>query len=140
MNAKDQEIIDRFIELRAQGWTLVHISAELNVTKQTLIAWSRRHRHRLSNPRALQTRLICGQYKPSQRACLESLAEDLRRPREELARRDLADIPAARLVLLVNRLRDEASRVAGPLHLAAPVTELEAEQDQFTDPVVTWDL
>jgi orotate phosphoribosyltransferase-like protein len=40
---KDTEIIDRFVELRAQGWSFSRIAAELNVHKNTLLAWSRKH-------------------------------------------------------------------------------------------------
>src|SRR5690242_20195955 len=123
MNTKDQETVDRFIELRAQGWTLVRICAELNVSKQTLITWSRRHRYRLQNIRALETEAVSDQYKLSQRSCLETLGEDLRRFREELARRDLADIPTARLALIVDHLRTEAKKATGPLQLAEPITE-----------------
>jgi hypothetical protein len=36
--------------------------------------------------------------------------------------------------------KDPEIALSGPLHLAEPVTELEAQQDQLTDPVVTWDV
>jgi hypothetical protein len=39
----DEPIVQRFIELRAQGWTYARLMTELNVSKPTLIAWSRKH-------------------------------------------------------------------------------------------------
>ncbi len=39
---KDQETIQKFIELRSQGWTYARLMAELNVSKPTLINWSRK--------------------------------------------------------------------------------------------------
>ena len=38
---KDTETKNRFIELRAQGWSYSRIAAELKTCKQTLINWSR---------------------------------------------------------------------------------------------------
>jgi orotate phosphoribosyltransferase-like protein len=43
MNAKDPQVIERFIGLRAQGWSFARIAAELDVSKPTLIHWSRLH-------------------------------------------------------------------------------------------------
>jgi hypothetical protein len=37
---KDQETVQKFIELRAQGWSFVRIAAELGVAKSTLTEWS----------------------------------------------------------------------------------------------------
>jgi len=31
---------DKFIELRAQGWSLNHIATELGVSKRTLVDWN----------------------------------------------------------------------------------------------------
>ena len=37
----DQTTRDRFVELRAQGWSLGRIAREINVTERTLFAWER---------------------------------------------------------------------------------------------------
>ena len=39
----DENTVQRFIELRAQGWTYARLITELNVSEPTLIAWSRKH-------------------------------------------------------------------------------------------------
>jgi hypothetical protein len=39
----DEKTVQRFIELRASGWTYARLMTELNVTKLTLIGWSRKH-------------------------------------------------------------------------------------------------
>jgi len=41
MNAHSLEMVGRFIDLRAQGWTFEKIAAELNVGRRTLVRWSR---------------------------------------------------------------------------------------------------
>jgi transposase len=51
----DQETIARFIFLRSQGWSYNRITAELNVSKPTLIKWSRQHQFEIANLRATET-------------------------------------------------------------------------------------
>ncbi len=135
---KDPDVIDRFVELRAQGWAFSRIAAELNVHKNTLVVWSRKHQHRIQNLRALEIESLSEQFKLSRQTCLEALAEDSRRIREELARRDLADIPTARLVLLAARLRAEASRLHGPLQLAESIPDTDLDE-QPASALVTWE-
>jgi hypothetical protein len=50
---KDQETVQRFIELRARGWSFVRIAAELSVARSTLTEWSRKFRFEIHNRRAL---------------------------------------------------------------------------------------
>jgi hypothetical protein len=35
----DEKTVQRFIELRATGWTCARLMSELNASKPTLIAW-----------------------------------------------------------------------------------------------------
>jgi hypothetical protein len=131
---KEPTVIDRFVELRAQGWSFSRIAAALNVHKNTLLAWSRKHRHLIQNMRALETESLSEKCKLSRQTCLEALAEDSRRIREELLRRDLKDIPTARLVTLAASLRAEANRLNGPLQLceSIPLSAPSEESSQFT--------
>ena len=140
MNAKDQSVVDRFIELRAQGWTFARLEAELGVSKPTLIAWGRQHHHRIHNLRAVENEAVAEQCKVSHQACMQDLGEDLRRLRAEIARRDLSDIPTARLFVLVARLRTEASRVNGPLRLSESTGSIPPEESQYLDPTVNWEV
>jgi orotate phosphoribosyltransferase-like protein len=88
MNQKDPEIVERFVELRAQGWTFARIAAELKTSQPTLISWSQKHQHRISNLRAIEMEELAEAARLSRRHFISSLAEDERRLREELARRD----------------------------------------------------
>jgi transposase-like protein len=140
MNAKEPEIIDRFIELRAQGCTVARIATELNVCKNTLLKWGRRHHHRIQNLRALETEALSEQCRLSPRICLENLGEDSRRIRDELARRNLEDVPTSRLFFLAALVRREARRLNGPLRISESVTDLGPEADLFTQPTITWEI
>jgi hypothetical protein len=48
------ETVQRFVELRAHGWTYARLMVELNVTKPTLIAWSRKHQFEIQNLHAIE--------------------------------------------------------------------------------------
>ena len=50
----DDKIVQRFIDLRVQGWSFARIAAELKVSKPTLIAWSRKHQHIIANLVAIE--------------------------------------------------------------------------------------
>ncbi len=139
MNAKDPQLIERFIGLRAQGCSFARIAEELDVSKPTLISWSRLHQHRIRNLQALELEAAAEQGKLSRRHCLDSLADDDRRLREELARRDLKEIPTARLVLLLAALRKEANALNGPLQLAEAIPSDTPLTDQISDPALTWE-
>lgn len=104
-----------------------------------MIAWSRKFAHRIQNLRALENEALAEQSKVSRRACLENLGEDVRRIRGELLKRDLGDIPTARLLTLAALLRSEANRVNGPVHLSEAITGDAPEEDQIANPAVTWE-
>ena len=51
----DQETIARFIFLRSQGWSFNRIAVEINISKPTLIKWSRQNKFAIQNLRATET-------------------------------------------------------------------------------------
>src|SRR4051812_40751110 len=55
---KDQETIARFIQLRASGWSFARIASEINVSKPTLIQWSRTYQFEIQNLRAVETEAL----------------------------------------------------------------------------------
>jgi hypothetical protein len=139
MNSKDPSVVERFVELRSQGWSFARIATELNVSKPTLINWSRLHQHRIRNLQAIEIEAAAEQLKLSRRHCLNSLANDERRLREELASRDLKDIPTARLVQLIASLRKEANAINGQLQLSEPVPPTAPLAEQIPDPAISWE-
>jgi len=56
---KDQETMQKFIELRSQGWTYARLMAELNLSKPTLINWSRKFQFQIQNLRAIELDADC---------------------------------------------------------------------------------
>ncbi len=138
METRYPQHVDRFVELRAQGLPFIRIAEELGISKPTLIKWSRKYHYRIQNLRALEAESLSQQCKVSRAQCVAGLGEDLRRIRDELARRDLSDISTARLFTLAALLRAEANRINGPLQLAEPLSLNPLEDDEL-DPVISWE-
>jgi hypothetical protein len=135
---KDQETVQRFIQLRASGWSFSRISEELKVSKPTLIQWSRLHQFEIQNLRSVETEALAEQCFATKRERWEQIGRDLRRVEEELAKRDLGDVPTARLLTLAASLRNEASREAAPVRLSTAVRDIPS--DQRFECVLDWQV
>jgi hypothetical protein len=135
---KDAEIQQRFVLLRSQGLSFARIADELKVSKPTLIQWSRLHQFEIQNLRAVETEALAEQCFASQRERWEQIGRDLRRVEAELAKRDLGEVPTARLLTLAARLRREASRETAPLSLSAAVRDI--PNDERFDCVLDWQV
>src|SRR4051794_11339529 len=79
------ETVRRFVELRAQGWTYARLETELNVTKPTLIDWSRKHQFEIQNLHAIESEALAEQCELAQKQRCEKVALHLRRVEKEFA-------------------------------------------------------
>ncbi len=140
MNSKPEETVQKFIDLRAKGWTFSRIAAELNVSSGTLVNWSRKYERELKNARQLRLEERNEALNLTRERSREYLSEDLRRVREELAKRDLSQLSTGRLMMLSLRLRDELDHVAGPVHLSKALADDEMNIDEALRPIVDWEV
>jgi len=132
----DEKTVQRFIELRVQGWVFTRIAAELNVTKTTLIAWSRKHQHTIANLTAIERENRLHQYLASSEERMQKLAEQLRAAEAELAKRDLTTLSTGRLLSHVESLRRQLRREAGPMQFVTPVDSI--PEDEYADRIQVW--
>ena len=114
----DQETIKRFIFLRSQGWSFNRLTTELPVSKPTLIKWSRQHQFEIANLRATETEDLAETVFGARHDRWRTLAAQLKKIEEEIARRDLEEIPASRLHGIAAALRAEIGRETDPLRFA----------------------
>jgi hypothetical protein len=124
------ETVRRFIELRAQGWTYARLMAELNVTKPTLIAWSRKHQFEIQNLHTIELEALRDKWLASTSERVNSLGEQLRRVETELARRDLAALTTPQLLAASRHLRRQIEQATGPLQFTVPLNEIPSEEYQ----------
>jgi len=133
---KDQETIQKFIELRAQGMSFARIAQQLDVAKSTLVNWSKEHQHLIQNLRAIEWEDFVDRTLSSKEERVKAISEQLRRLDTELAKRDLASIPTARLHGMAEQLRRRLDRECGSTRFSAGV-EL-CRDDETRQAVTDW--
>ena len=124
----DQETIARFVFLRSQGWSFNRIAVELNVSKPTLIKWSRQRQFEIANLRATETEALAERIFRQRHERWEALARQLKRLEEEIEKRDLEEIPASRLHAIAAALRAEINRETGSVHFSETTTQIPSEE------------
>ncbi len=86
--------------LRAKGKSFSSIAQELNVSKQTLINWSRDLKGEIENLESIEVEALREKYSLTTQKRLEFLGESLNKIKSELESRDLSQIPTDRLLTM----------------------------------------
>ena len=118
------ETRQKFIERRAQGWSLIRIGTELGVARSTLIEWSRQLRFELQNQRALELDEMRNRMLGTCQSRASVLAEKLSRVEEELRKRDLVGVSTRSLFDLSLTLRRELDKQLGEVQFAVPIKDI----------------
>ena len=132
----DEKTVQCFIELRVQGWVFTRIAAELNVSKPTLIAWSRQHQHTIANLSAIERENRLQEHLAAGEERMRKLGEQLRAAEAELAKRDLTTLSTGRLLSHVESLRRQLRREAGPMQFVSTVDAI--PEDEYADRIQVW--
>ncbi len=132
----DEKTVERFIQLRSQGWPFARIATELNVSKPTLINWSRKHQFQIQNLRAVELEALADKWLSSVSDRLNSLGDQLRKVETELAARDVKDLSTPQLYSMARNLRRQIQQTAGPVQFTSPVREI--PDDEYHDQVQDW--
>lgn len=90
----------RFIELRAQGWSYDRIAQELGRAKQTLVDWGREFKEEIANLKALELDKLYQEYYLTKESRLQTFGQMLTRIKDELLNRDLSEVPTDKLLEL----------------------------------------
>ena len=100
----------KFIELRALGKSFESISKALNISKPTLILWSKEFELEIKNTKALFLDELKESYLITKEQRLKKLFNLMNKAEEQLDKRSFIDIPTEKLVKLYNELNGEISK------------------------------
>lgn len=100
------EIQNQFVELRAKGNSYDNIAKTLGVSKSTLISWSKDLSMAIDNERNVAMDAIYEKHKLAKQHQMEMLGIQLSKVREELEKRDLAEVSTDKLVSMQLKLLD----------------------------------
>jgi restriction endonuclease Mrr len=92
---------ERFIELRAKGWSFDKIAKETGKAKQTLIDWSKDLQDEIANRKALELEALYESYYLLKENRLQTFGVMLTKIKTEVERRDLSDVPTDKLLELL---------------------------------------
>lgn len=132
----EPETVRRFVELRAQGWPYARIATELNVSKPTLIDWSRKHQFEIQNLHAIELEALGAKWLASTSERVDALGEQLRRVQTELAGRDLTTLTTPQLMAAARNLRRQIEQATGPLQFTVPLNQIPS--DEYHEQVQDW--
>jgi orotate phosphoribosyltransferase-like protein len=102
---------NRFLELRAQGWSLARIADHLNVSKRTLVDWNQHSQTELRILRSVELEALHEKLLASHEAELTQLTVHLKRIEDELNKRELQFVSTENLFRLAGQLRQQLQQL-----------------------------
>ena len=133
----DTDKQQRFIQLRAEGWSFARIAQDLGVSKPTLIKWSRKYRFEIQNHRAILMEQLQEQWLSEHSTRVAALGEQLRKVELELSTRDISGLTTSQLFNLAASLRRQIKgETGGTPKFAEPVSQI--PNDEFIGEVQDW--
>jgi hypothetical protein len=130
------ETRQKFVELRAQGWSFVRLAAELGVAKSTLIEWSRQFRFELQNQSAIELDDLKNRLLGHRQHRAGVLAEKLAAVEAELRKRDLSSVSTHCLYVLSASLQRQIESAIGDLSFVSPVNQIPG--DEYVEEIQQW--
>ena len=132
----DIETQQRFVFLRAEGWSFARIAVDLKISKPTLINWSRKFQYDIQNQRAINIEAMQEKWLASRDVRVDTLGEQLHKVEAELARRDIATLSTAQLFGMAVALRREIKRETGSVEFTTPFSQIPS--DEYHEQVQDW--
>jgi DNA-binding XRE family transcriptional regulator len=100
---KSDKNMERFIELRASGTTLAKAAQELDIAYNTAVNWEKDLLEKIEASKAIKTEELLEKYRMTKEKRIELFGERLLAIQDELAKRDLSDIPTPKLFEMMIR-------------------------------------
>ena len=101
---KDQETKNRFVELRAEGWSFQKIATELQTSKNTLIAWSQNLELEIRNAKEVHLDALKEMFFLTRVARIEGFGKQLKKISDALEKRDFDGMETEKLLTLFMKL------------------------------------
>ena len=132
------ETKERFIELRAKGWSFDRIAKELGRAKQTLIDWSKDLQEEIANRKALELDALYETYYLQRESRLQTFGAMLTKIKEEVMSRDLSDVPTDKLLDLFlkynNQIKEE---IVEPIYKSSQEIKEERQDRELLEELTT---
>lgn len=108
-----KEVREKFIELRAEGRTLVKVAKELKIAYNTAVDWNKEFLEEIDAAKAFQVEEMMEKYRMTRDKRIEMYGERLLALQDELAKRDLSEIPTGKLFEMMMKCSKELQTEIG---------------------------
>lgn len=119
---------EKFIQLRAQGFSFDKISQEINTSKPTLLKWSEELKNEIANLAYLETEALLEQYQLAKLRKIEAFSLVLHKALEEFKKRDFSEVPTKDLLSIISSLESKLK-----IELAPIAYQTDQRQDFFDE-------
>jgi len=121
---------ERFIELRAKGWSFDKIAKEIGKAKQTLINWSKELEDEIANLKALELEALYEKHYLLKENRIETFGVLLKKLKDEVMSRDLSDVPTDKLLDLLLKYNSQVKEeIVEPIYKSSQEL-IEERQDR----------
>lgn len=128
----DLEVKEKFIELRAKGWTFDKIAKELHKRKATLIDWSKELESEIANRKAIELEVLYEKHYLLKEQRIEKLGNLLNKIINEIENRNLKDIPTGKLFdLLLKYNKEIKEEMIEPVYKSTMEIENERQSNEL---------
>jgi transcriptional regulator len=129
---------EKFIELRAKGWSFDRIAKELGRAKQTLIDWSKDLQEEIANRKALELEALYETYYLQRENRLQMFGAMLTKIKKEVESRDLSDVPTDKLLELFLKYNNQVKEeIVEPIYKSSQELTEEKEDRELLDALTT---
>jgi len=126
----DLEDKEKFIELRAKGWTFDKIAKELHKRKATLIDWSKELESEIANRKSIELEVLYEKHYLLKEQRIEKLGNLLNKIINEIDNRNFKDIPTDKLFdLLLKYNKEIKEEMIEPVYKST--MEIENERQSY---------
>lgn len=132
------ETKEKFIELRAKGWSFDKIAKELGKAKQTLIDWSKELQDEIANLKALELEALYEKHYLLKENRIETFGVLLRKLKDEVMSRDLSDVPTDKLLELLLKYNSQVKEeIVEPIYKSSQELIEESQDRELLEELTT---
>jgi len=125
---------EKFIELRAKGYSFDKIAKETGKAKQTLIDWSKNFQEEIANLKAIELEALYEKYYLLKENRVKTFGEVLSKLRSEIEKRDLSEVATDKLLELFLKYETQVKEeIVEPIYKTSSEIEEEIAERELLD-------
>ena len=132
------ELREKFIQLRAKGWSFDKIAKETGKAKQTLIDWSKELQDEIGTRKAIELEALYESYYLMRESRLQTFGAMITKIKKEVESRDLSDVPTDKLLELLLKYNSQVKEeIVEPIYKTSQEIKEERQDRELLEELTT---